>query len=267
MPKTILKTVPKNIKAIIVSVFFTHLALPQVTMAESSGSEVYSLGLLDVAPFGWKDEQGNIHGVTYQNLLDITHYAAPKANTTVILGNSNRLVHGLIGGHIDVLISVWFQSLEDEAIRFGPIIYVPIEVWRRAEDNSADPFSGRLAVSKYYEDIPELKNKTFTILSNENRSSVRLLKAKRTDGIISDAVSLCQSAKDLEIPISEFRRYRINSIPIYLWLRKTPKITDSLARWDEAARWFLDTMKDQTTEELCISRQPGGILKQLNVRS
>lgn len=203
-------------------------------------AESYSLGLLDAQPFGWQDEQGNYQGVTYHNLMALIERVDPGAETSVMMATSYRLSKAMLADQVDVLISAWFQGLEDNAIKLGPIVEISVELWRVLGDQTPDPYSGVLAINKYYSTLPELEGGDHIVGSIENKTAVRMLMAGRVDGIVSSAISLCEHAKLLGLSPADFQRHQVRTIPVYLWLNNNAKITRNKQKWQAAADWLTE---------------------------
>lgn len=227
-------------------VFSVLLALlSSVTMGPGSDTQKppLMLGLYDQKPLGWYDDTSGYQGLAYDHLMYLANYAVPSADTEIYFGNTERLVYGLLVGEVDLLISAGNSELEQKTINLGHLSTMRIELWRLKDENNKpvkNPYQGTMAAHEYYRHLPQLKNSQFYSVK-DHKHLIQLLKAGRVDGALATATELCFYASELNFKPSDFERFFVQPLEIFVYGRRSEMFLSNLQSWTAAVA----DLKDQ----------------------
>lgn len=212
------------------------------------------LGLYEGHPFGWEDERGDYQGITLGHMQYLVDKVDPSIATDVFMGNTQRLVFGVLNGKVDLYIGGGDQRFLSGAVSLGHLMDVSVEVWRVKSETPAldDPLSGVVALREVFFNLAEARHHHIQ-RAPYSEYSLKMLKANRVDAVVANSMELCYYALRMGYSIDDFDRYTFMTIPVAAWTNKASVIMEDIQAWQQAVKDLERELPDNLADDYCRS--------------
>jgi len=203
-----------------------------------SESTSLTVGLYQGAPWGWLDSNGKNQGVVVNLIDSLIKETMPNSEIHYVFGSTERIAHEVLSGRADIVFTMKDDRLENYTVAISDVLKVPLEIWSLNDKRVIAPDrvdAYRIATSVSFQTLVESYAKQVLVLNNSN-NLIRILLARRAEGVMSASNTLEYQAYSMGIDRSMFYRTSIGQVSMSLWCNKKSFIMKDIDDWKREAK-------------------------------